>query len=645
MAGYRYARWDGTQDPLGEGLPVDRLVEQLNEHLLEGWSPEWALRRLVEEGLPGRFGGLEGLRERLRRLREAQARRGGPPDPLAEAGRRLQEIKELEREALASQPDDEARFKELMLDALPGSVAAQIEQLRNYQFASPQAEALFAELLESIRRQVLDRHFRRLSDGLQQPSPEDLQRVKNMLADLNHMLEQRQAGTGPSQQEFDEFMQRHGDLFPENPRDLDELLEALARRAAAFSRLMASLSAEQRAELQALGEAILDDMDLAFELDRLSANLRELAPGWRWDRPVDLEGAEPLGLAEGLDAIERISDTEELERTLDQDYPGASLEDIDPAALQRALGEEAVRDLEQLRRIEQALEQAGVVVRSAGRLELTPRGVRKLGERALARVFARLAADQPGSHELPAAGGEGEPLGSSRPWRFGDAFRIDIRRSLHNAVLRSGPTTGPVPLRPDDFEVEEAERRTMVATVLLLDMSRSMPLRGHWIPAKRMALALHTLISTAYPEDHLSIVGFSDYARVMQPADLAHVDWEPVYGTNMEHAFHLAGRLLAKQRDATKQVLLITDGEPTAHLVGEHVFFQWPPVRETLERTYREAMRLCRAGVTMNIFMLERSPGLVSFVDRLAKLVRGRVFGVGGDDLGDMIVRDYVAAR
>jgi uncharacterized protein with von Willebrand factor type A (vWA) domain len=378
-------------------------------------------------------------------------------------------------------------------------------------------------------------------------------------------------------------------------------------------------------------------------MDQFNQNLRALAPQMPWDRPLPGDG-EPMGLSEGLQAIDQASRMEELEQALGQDYPGASLEDVDEERLAETLGDDAARDLRRLRAIEKMLEDAGVIVRSEGRLELTPRGVRKLGERALTRVFERLAIAQPGSHEITDGGGADEPTGSTRPWRFGDAFRLDLGRTVHNAVLRSGPGK-QVKLHPDDFEIAEAEHRTRTATVLLLDMSRSMPLRGHWLPAKRMALALHTLISTTYPEDHLEIIGFSDYARSMTPRDLAEVDWEPVYGTNMEHAFNLAGRALAKQRDASKQVLLVTDGEPTAHLEGEHVFFNWPPVRETLEKTYQEAMRLSRSGVTMNIFMLEQSPGLTGFIERLARIVRGRVFSTSGEEIGDLIVSDYVRDR
>jgi uncharacterized protein with von Willebrand factor type A (vWA) domain len=639
----RYSRWDGTQDPFGPELPIDELADRLAEDVLDGWGIDNALRRMMQNGMSGRFDGLADLRERIRRLREAQADRSGRPDPLQEFRQRLEEIKDAELEVLAADESEDARFAELEFETLPDNMASQIRHLREYEWRSEEARKGFEALLDDVRRQMLDSSFRQVSQAMQDLGPEDLARLKDMMADLNAMLDARAQGLGPSQEQFDEFIERHGEFFPENPATFDELLEVLARRAAAMSRYMASLTPEQRAELQALMEDLMGDMDLAFQMDQLGRHLRELAPELGWDRPMPGTG-EPMGLAEGLEAIDRASQLEELERALTQDYPGASLEDVDEERLRAALGDSAARDLQRLRAIEKMLEDAGVITRSEGRLELTPRGVRKLGERALTRVFERLRIAQPGSHEVADAGGSDEPTGSSRPWRFGDAMRLDLSRTVHNAVVRSGPGR-QVKLSPDDFEIAEHEHRTRTATVLLLDMSRSMPLRGHWLPAKRMALALHTLITTAYPEDHLEIIGFSDYARSMTPRDLAEVDWEPVYGTNMEHAFNLAGRSLAKQRDAAKQVLLVTDGEPTAHLEGEHVYFNWPPVRETLEKTYLEAMRLARAGVTMNIFMLEQSPGLVGFIERLARLVHGRVFSTSGEEIGDLIVSDYVRSR
>ncbi len=651
MSRARYSRWDGTQSPFGADLPVDELADKLAEDVLDGWGVDRSLRRMLREGMSGRFDGLDSLRERIEDLRRRRAERSGRPDPLGQYRERLDRIIDTERESLAADPSDDARFDELSLDALPRALGERVKELRERSWKSPHAAEEFAELLDDLRTDMLDASFRNLSESMRSMTPEDLARMKDMLADLNRLTEDKAAGREPTQAEFDEFMAKHGDFFPDNPSTLDELLENLARRSLAFSRYMASLSPEQRAELESLMDDLMEDMDLAFQMAQLGDNLRTVASQLPWDRPIGM-GEEPVGLGEGLDIIDEASRLEELERALGQNYPGATLEDVDVDEIRRTLGEEAARDLERLKAIEKMLEDAGVVARTGGRIELTPRGVRKLGERALSRVFARLTVDQAGSHEVDAVGGVDEPAGSSRPWRFGDSFRLDLRRTLHNAVLRqaqqgrgASPAGRAVGLSPEDFEIEEAEHRTSVATVLLLDMSRSMPMRGHWLPAKRMALALHTLISTTYPEDHLSIVAFSDYARTITPRDLAEVDWEPTYGTNMEHAFNLANRLLSKHRDAAKQVLLVTDGEPTAHLEGGQVFFNWPPVRETLDKTYAEAMRLARSGVTMNIFMLESSPGLVAFVDRLAKVVEGRVFTTGGDELGDLVVSDYVRRR
>ena len=648
MRGFRYRRWDGTQEPIGDDLTVESLIDELSEDILSGMDPEQAIRSLMRRGVQGSMG-IKSLLERLRKAKERERARGQLGGMLEQVREQLDRILETEHAALAALADDlEARMREGYLDDLPPDAASQINGLKNYDFVSPQARADFQDLLEKLRQEVLGSTFRQLTSAMRNMTPEQMQRMKDMLGDLNRMLDQRRNGTGPSQDEFDEFMRRYGDFFPENPRNLDELMEALARRMAAMGRLLNSLSPEQRAELEALAREVMDDMDLSFEVDRLAGALRELFPDLDWDSGVPMDGDEQLGLREGLDAIERLADYDELERALRSDRSGPPLQDVDIEKIRRTLGEDAVRDVRRLREIEKLLEKAGFLVRQSGRLKLTPRGVRKLGERALARVFERLTVDREGAHDARDAGGMGEPTGATRPWRFGDPFAIDVQRTVHNAVLRQGPSSGRVRLVPDDFEAIESENRTTAATALLLDMSFSMPMRGNWEPAKRMALALHSLIASKYPEDQLYIIGFSALARVLAAEDLAQAGWEHEYGTNMEHAFNLAGRLLAKHPMATKQVLLVTDGEPTAHLVPGRdppYDFSWPPLRITLEKTYKEAMRLAKAGVTMNIFMLEDSPALFRFIDRLAQVVEGRVFAVHGEELGEFVVRDYLRRR
>jgi uncharacterized protein with von Willebrand factor type A (vWA) domain len=639
----RYSRWDGTQDPLGQDLDAGDVLDAMSNEILSGAGAESALRRLMRRGMRGRFSGMDALRSRLRQARREEQDRLDLAAPLEEIRERLEAIVERERTTLSFRAEDDARMQEQFLASLPEDLPGRINELREYRFADPQAQREFDELMEFLKEQVLSSYFRNMTQGMRDLTPEQLQRFKDMLAELNSMIEARENGEH-TQAQFDSFMQRFGDFFPENPRTLDELLEQMARRMAALSQLLASLSPDQRRELQELAESILQDMDLAFEADRLASNLSGMFPEMPWGEPTLSAGDEAMPMSATVDALERLHDYEELDRSLRGVYPGATIEDVDEEALRRTLGEDAVRDVRRLKEIERALEQAGLVTRKGGRLEVTPRGARRMGERALVKVFEHLRKDRESTHDARDPGGMAEPTGATRPWRFGDTGQIAVQRTVFNAVLRDGPGRAPR-IRPDDFELVEAEARTEAATALLLDLSFSMPLRGHFVPAKRMALALHALIEGRYPHDRLYLIGFSDYARKIQPEDLTASGWERVYGTNMQHAFHLAGRLLAQHPRATRQVIMVTDGEPTAHLEGEEVFFSWPPVPETIHLTLQEAMRLARAGVTLNVFMLEDSPGLTRFMERLARLTSGRVFLMNSDALGDFVVRDYVARR
>jgi uncharacterized protein with von Willebrand factor type A (vWA) domain len=638
----RYSRWDGTQDPLGPDLVAGDLLEAMSNELLSGQDPNQALSRLIRQGLRGRFSGMDALRARLRAARRREQERLDLEGPLAEVRERLGEILEDERRTLSFRAEDDARLREQFLDSLPPDPAGQLRELRDYRFVDPGAQRKFDQLMEWLKEQVLGSYFRGLSQGLRGMSEQDLSRLKDMLAELNEMIEARERGEPV---DFDGFMSRYGDLFPDKPRNLDELLEGMARRMAAMSRLLASLSPEQRAELEALAREVLGDLDLAFQVDRLGSSLAELLPDLPWGDPVLGAGEEGMPMQATVDTLERMSDYEDLDRAMRGDYAGAALEDVDEERLRRTLGEDAVRDLRRLKEVERALERAGLLSRAGGRLQVTPRGARKLGERALVRVFEHLRMDRHGAHDARQAGGVAEPTGATRPWTFGDSGQIAVQRSVFNAVVRQGPDPTPR-LAAEDFEIVEAETRTEAATALLLDLSFSMPLRGHWIPAKRMALALHALIEGRYPHDKLYLVGFSDYARRMQPQDLAGGGWERVYGTNMQHAFNMAGRLLEQHPRATRQVIMVTDGEPTAHLEDDgEAFFSWPPIPETIHKTLSEAMRLSKAGVTLNVFMLEDTPGLQRFMERLARLTGGRVFHTVGEGLGEFVVRDYVRRR
>ncbi len=640
---YRYSRWDGTQDPFGPEVDASDVLEELADDVLMGTGADNALRRLMRRGMQGRFSGLDALRRRLNHMRQQEEEALDLSGPLAEVREQLDEILDRERSKLSFKAEDDARMREMFLDSLPPDAAGTIRELQDYRFVDPQAQQEFDQLMDHLREQVMGAYFRSMAEGMKNITPEQLAHFRDMLAELNQMIEQRARG---DEYDFDGFMERYGDLFPDNPRSLDELLENMARRMAAMSRLMASLSPEQRSELQGLAEQVMQDMDLAFEMSRLGSNLQGAFPDMPWGEPAMAagDGDEPMPLSATVDAMERMHDYEDLDRALRGDYPGATVDDVDEEALQRILGEPAVRDLRRLKEVERALEKAGLVNRKNGRLEITPRGARKLGERALVQVFEELKRDREGTHEARDAGGMAEPTGATRPWRFGDTGQIAVQRTVFNAVVRSKPGE-PIRLQPDDFELVEAEQRTEAATALLLDLSFSMPLRGHFVHAKKMALALHALIEGRYPHDTLYLIGFSDYARRLQPEDLTAPGFERVYGTNMQHAFLLAGRLLSQHPRAARQVIMVTDGEPTAHLEGDQAFFSWPPVSKTINLTLAEAVRLSKSGVTLNVFMLEESEGLIGFMERLARITSGRVFLMDDERLGDFVVRDYVKRR
>jgi uncharacterized protein with von Willebrand factor type A (vWA) domain len=556
-------------------------------------------------------------------------------------------------------------MREAELDSLPSDTAQAIRRLADYDWRSAAARETFEQLKDLLRRQVLDSQFRGMKDALENPDPAAMQRVKDMLADLNQMLEADARGEH-TQADFDAFMDRYGDMFPDNPANLEELVDALARRAMAAQRLMASLSPEQRDELAALMQQTLSDEGLAAEMARLGDSLRARRPELdmaNWPGET-MTGDNPLDLGDATTALADLADLAELEAALRQDYPGARLDDIDEDAVRRALGRAAVDDMEALRQTERELERQGYLQRNAGKLELTPKAVRRLGETALRRVFADLPEGGYGDHEQRDAGQAGEYTGATRPWQFGDEQSIDAPATVRNALLRDASALRPQPAAPgqnrhhgegdqprvrlsaEDFEVGETERRASAAVCLLVDLSYSMAIRGTWGVAKQTALALHALVRSRFPQDSLQVIGFSNYARELRETDLAGLGWDMVQGTNLHHALVLAGRYLDRRPEHDPVVLIVTDGEPTAHLRrdGSSVF-DWPPAPETLELTLAEVDKMTRRRASLNIFMLVDDERLTAFVDEVARRNGGRVLRAQPERLGEFVVKDFLRTR
>jgi uncharacterized protein with von Willebrand factor type A (vWA) domain len=668
----RYSRWDGRQT-----LPdfdADEILAALSDDVMAEGDLSEALRRLMERGWrsgdPTRpdLAGLHDLMDRLTRRREELRERYGLGDVLGDIRRELDEIVDQERTgverrleqsgAAQADPDLERMLRDVaakrldQLDALPPDVGERIRDLREYDFLEPAARERFDALVERLGQQVLDQFVQGMGDAVRSMTPEDLAANRAMVRDLNELIRERIGGRDP---DVREFLAKHGRFFP-GAQSVDDIIEQLAQQMAAMQSLMRSLSPEQRAELRSMMEALLRDDRLLIDLAQLASNLDLLLPGGLGDR-MRFSGHEALSLDGALAQIARLQAMDRMEDALgDIEGPG-DLAAIDRAEMRDLLGDDAVRDLDALDALARRLEEAGYLTRDGDRLELTPRGSRKIGQKVLDDLFARLQRDAFGGHRLDRPGRGGERDETTKPYEFGDPFHLDLRGTLSNALMRedNAPTARraragggdpSIHLEPDDFEVYRTEELTRTATVLLVDMSRSMLLRGCFLAAKKVAVALDTLIRTQYPRDHLSVIGFAYYAREIRPGALPELTWHGYeYGTNLQHGLLLARRILAKQAAANKEIVVITDGEPTAHFEDGQVEFSYPPTRRTITETLREVRRCTKDGITINTFMLERSRALAEFVAHMTKLNQGRAFYATPERLGEYVLVDFVGRR
>jgi uncharacterized protein with von Willebrand factor type A (vWA) domain len=660
---FRYSRWDGTQQ-VGD-LDADELLDAMSDDLMADGDIRRALQRLFQRGaqMPqGRMPGLQDLLKQLRQRRQQQLDRYDLGSTLDDIKKKVDEILKTEREGIERRRADAreraergeipesarqqlaemAAQREASLDQLPPDPAGRIRELQNYEFMDPEAWRLFQELLQSLRQQMLRPFMQGMQQALQNMGPQDLARMREMIQDLNRMLRERADGQEP---DFQAFKDKWGQHFP-GVESLDQLMEQMGRQMAQMQSLMESLTPGQRRELQEMMQSLLaKDERLDAALAQLAMNLDQLMPFDEMRRRYDFRGDDPLTLREAMRLMEELAQMENLERQLRRAQDPGSLEQIDPAQVEKLLGEQAAQDLKRLSELSKKLEEAGYLERIGDRLELTARAIRKIADKALRDIFAHLKRDRFGRHALDHRGGGGDRTDDAKRYEFGDPFLLDLKETLMNAVERRGTGT-PVRLVPDDFEVFRTELLTQAATVVMLDLSRSMIYNGCFTPAKKVALALHALIHGQFPRDQLHIVGFSLYAREFKASQLPALGpSDAAVGTNMQAGFLLARQLLARQKCTNKQIIMITDGEPTAHLEGAEAEFAYPPTPRTLRETLKEVQRCTREGITINTFMLEQSEMLTAFVEQMTRINRGRAFFATPERLGEYVLVDYVSAK
>ncbi|MHA6794711.1 hypothetical protein ACVGVM_14555 [Pseudonocardia bannensis] len=640
---YSYGPYHDGPDPLAPPFDVRAAMDDIGRDVMEGSSPRQALQELLRRGMKGRRG-LDDLTRQVWQRRRDLQRDNRLDGTLQQVRELLERALDAERDVLGRQDTDDARFREMQLDALPSDTGGAVRELDSYDWQSSDAREAYQEIRDLLGRELLDQRFAGMKQAMQDATPEDVEAIREMLDDLNELLAAHARGQD-TQQQFSEFMAKHGQYFPENPQNTDELIDLLAARAAAAQRMLNSMTPEQRDELAELAQQAFGDPRLAQSLGRLDAQLQGLRPGEDWSGSGRFRGDNPLGMGEATRAMEELGRLDALAEQLAQSYPGARMEDIDLDALDATLGEQARVDARALVELERELQRQGLFERAAdGSLRLSPKALRRLGESALRDVVDRIGGRR-GERETRRSGAAGEATGATRPWAFGDTEAWNVPRTLLNAELRKAGGD-PRDLDVTDVEIVETEQRTRAAVALLVDTSWSMVAEGRWVPMKRTALALHQLISTRFRGDDLALITFGRHAQTVELGQLIGLEGAYAQGTNLHHALLLAGRHLRRHPDAMPVVLVVTDGEPTAHLEpGGEAYFDYPPSPYTVRATIGEIDKLTGMQAAFTFFVLGDDPRLAAFMDDVARRCGGRVVAPDLDGLGAEVVADYLRTR
>jgi len=666
MENNRYSEWDGSQNIFE--TDADALMDELQRNLMYDGNLAEALHMMQRNGLTDKQGrrlpSLQDFMQRLQQRRQEHLKKYKLNSMMEDIRKRLDDIINIERDGIQHRLDEaranaadgsrdlDPEMKERLLktleerasqnmeklEVLPEDVAGRIKNLDQYDFMDGEARRQFQELMDMLKRNAMSSFAKDMTQRLKSMDADSLAAMRHFMEAINQMLEARRQGQEP---DFDGFMKQFGHFFGDNPpKDLDELIERLQQQIAQGQALMESLSPADRQELQDMMDSMLDE-STKYEMAKMMANMESLSPGWLDTQGYSFSGNESISYTEAMKLMEHLQDMDRLEDQFLDSRFGGSMDEIDEALVKELLGDSAAEELKKMREITKMLEDAGYIRKNRGQYELTPRGMRKIGEKALNTVFSRLQKDRSGSHTIRDRGTGGERIDETKQYEFGDDFDLHLQKTLTNALLRQPQV--PIKMEVEDFEVFRQEQATRSATVIMLDMSLSMRMGGNFESAKIVSIALNSLITGKYPKDSLHILGFSAVARRMTPEELTYISWDDFTPyTNMQIGFIMARKLLAKERAANKQIIMISDGQPTSHIENGEIVFNLPTTRRCIDVTLREVQNCTRAGIVINTFMLPSWDNFNFFVDRMARLNHGRVFLTEPGDLGKYIIVDYI---
>jgi uncharacterized protein with von Willebrand factor type A (vWA) domain len=694
MRTYRYFEWATAS---GGQLSGDQLMDALSDYLTEDGDVSRAMQMLMQRGMSSGEQKMQGLRDMLEQLRKRKQQHLDKYDLnslLNDIREQLDQLLQQERQTIAEQLQEaqttaangapqpstqqtaEAGQRREFLDNLPDSVPQQIQELRHYDFLDPQAAQAFQELLEELQQRAMQSQLNGAQTSSESSAADTGQGQRDMYQDLNQQLREKLQGR---QGDFQQFKDQHPQFASAQEETIEELIQQLQQQLQQWRSLLESLSESVRRDLEQLMDTTLD-ADLQAQRAELQELLDQLAEKKLTPQRYRFKGREEISIEQAQELMEQLQQLETLEKQLEGVRWDGDPQQVDAEKLRDLLGDEAFQAVQNMKDIASELEAAGYIMKTKDGLQLTPLAVRKIGQKALRDIFSFIKRDRFGQHDTRQRGGVGMPTEDTKTYEFGDPFLLDLSATVFNAVSHEGTGT-PVSLHIDDFVVRRQEFLSHTSTVILIDMSGSMAWNNCFYAAKKVALALDNLVRSTFPRDTLQIVGFYTAAEEMKPADLPYVkpksfgynaslysdyydmlmgyidvqlDYRDVVRgrtnvpqgfTNMQQGLRMAEQMLSKRQSPNKQIILITDGQPTAHCEGDRLYLQYPPSQRTITATLQEVKRCTVKGIAINTFMLAKSYYLERFVDQMTKINRGRAFYTTPEQLGEYLVVDYLVKK
>jgi uncharacterized protein with von Willebrand factor type A (vWA) domain len=694
MRTYRYFEWATAS---GGQLSGDQLMDALSDYLTEDGDVSRAMQMLMQRGMSSGEQKMQGLRDMLEQLRKRKQQHLDKYDLnslLNDIREQLDQLLQQERQTIAEQLQEaqttaangapqpstqqtaEAGQRREFLDNLPDSVPQQIQELRHYDFLDPQAAQAFQELLEELQQRAMQSQLNGAQTSSESSAADTGQGQRDMYQDLNQQLREKLQGR---QGDFQQFKDQHPQFASAQEETIEELIQQLQQQLQQWRSLLESLSESVRRDLEQLMDTTLD-ADLQAQRAELQELLDQLAEKKLTPQRYRFKGREEISIEQAQELMEQLQQLETLEKQLEGVRWDGDPQQVDAEKMRDLLGDEAFQAVQNMKDIASELETAGYIMKTKDGLQLTPLAMRKIGQKALRDIFSFIKRDRFGQHDTRQRGGVGMPTEDTKTYEFGDPFLLDLSATVFNAVSHEGTGT-PVSLHIDDFVVRRQEFLSHTSTVILIDMSGSMAWNNCFYAAKKVALALDNLVRSTFPRDTLQIVGFYTAAEEMKPADLPYVkpksfgynaslysdyydmlmgyidvqlDYRDVVRgrtnvpqgfTNMQQGLRMAEQMLSKRQSPNKQIILITDGQPTAHCEGDRLYLQYPPSQRTITATLQEVKRCTVKGIAINTFMLAKSYYLERFVDQMTKINRGRAFYTTPEQLGEYLVVDYLVKK